>query len=163
VKRDSLLLIAILAFVLIGGATEFSMWKKANNAQAYLPLLMDAERRYGIPADLLARMAYQESRFRDDIADGSVVSSAGAVGLMQMLPQFFPGPLTDPAFAIDTAARYLTQLYQQFGSWKLAAMAYNWGPGNVQRYVNGQATPPSETTDYISQVFGDLPATGVYA
>lgn len=135
------------------------MWKQANNAQAYLPLLADAERRYHIPTDLLARMAYQESRFRDDIADGSTISPAGAVGLMQMMPQFFPGPLTNPSFAVETAAQYLVQLYRQFGSWQLAAAAYNWGPGNVQKYLAGTAHMPQETSNYVAQVFSDVRIT----
>ena len=139
------------------------MWKTANNAQTYLPMLNAAEQQYGIPADLLARMAYQESRFRDDIVTGQTTSSAGAVGLMQMLPQYFPGPLTDPAFAIDQAAQYLVSLYQQFGSWKTAVAAYNWGPGNVRKYLAGTATMPTETSNYVAQVFGDLPQTGSYA
>lgn len=163
-KPSTVILLGMLALFLVGGGAivaELAMWKKANNAQAYLPLLADAESRYGIPPDLLARLAYQESRFREDIADGSVNSPAGAVGLMQMLPQYFPGPLTNPAFAIDTAARYLRQLYDRFGSWQLAAAAYNAGPGTVSKY--GGVPPFAETQNYVAQIFGDLPQTSLYA
>lgn len=130
-------------------------WKTAKNAEKYLPLLRAAEIRYGLPADLLARMAYQESRFRDDIVSGAKVSGAGAKGIMQIVPKWHPGvdPLNVPE-AIDYAARYVKQLYGQFKSWPLAVAAYNAGPGNVQKY---KGIPPfEETQNYVSDVFEDL-------
>lgn len=158
----ALLLVGALALFLLTG--DNAMWKRAENADKYLPILNAAEDAYSIPRDLLARMAYQESHFRDDIVNGWIISSAGAVGLMQMLPQFFPVDLTDPVTAANTAAQYLRQLYTQFGSWKLAAAAYNWGPGNLQKYRAGLiSSMPTETSNYVSQIFGDLPNGGVYA
>lgn len=133
-------------------------WKDVSNAAKYLPALYAAELRYGLPPDLLARMAYQESRFRDDIVSGAVRSGAGAVGIMQIVPKYHPalglaGAL-DPAKAIDYAGSYLRQLYTQFKSWPLAVAAYNAGPGNVQKY---KGIPPfTETQNYVKQVFGDL-------
>jgi len=133
-------------------------WKQAKNAEKYLPALRAAELRYGLPPDLLARVAYQESRFRDDIVNGTTRSSAGAVGLMQVVPRWHPtlgeaGAL-DPARAIDYAGNYLRQLHVQFKSWPLAVAAYNAGPGNVQKY---KGVPPfAETQNYVKQVFGDL-------
>lgn len=130
-------------------------WKKAANAAKYLPALRAAELRYALPPDLLARIAYQESHWRDDIVSGAKVSSAGAVGLMQLVPKWHPG--VDPlntAQAIDYAGNYLRTLYVQFKSWPLAVAAYNAGPGNVQKY---KGVPPfPETQNYIRDVFGDL-------
>lgn len=133
-------------------------WKQVKNAERYLPALRAAELRYSLPPDLLARMAYQESRFRDDIVSGATRSSAGAVGIMQIVPKWHPslgeaGAL-DPSRAIDYAGNYLRQLYAQFKSWPLAVAAYNAGPGNVQKY---KGVPPfAETQNYVKQVFGDL-------
>lgn len=130
-------------------------WKQAKNAEKYLPLLHAAELRYGLPPDLLARVAYQESHFRDDIVSGQKVSSAGAVGIMQLIPRWHPGvdPLNVPQ-AIDYAGSFLRQLYGQFKSWPLAVAAYNAGPGNVRKY---KGIPPfKETQDYVKGVFGDL-------
>lgn len=134
-------------------------WKSVANADKYLPTLAAAERKYGIPTDLLARMAYQESHWRDDIVSGSVRSAAGAVGLMQIVPAYHPSvnPL-NIVQAVDYAGSYLKNLYRQFGSWKLAVAAYNAGPGNVAKY---QGIPPfAETQNYVAQVFRDIP--GVY-
>lgn len=145
-KRDAVL--AEVTAVIAG-------WKKARNAEKYLPTLNTAETRYNIPHDLLARMAYQESRWRDDIVSGELVSSAGALGLMQLVPKYHPSvdPLNVSA-AVDYAARYLVALYNQFHTWPLAVAAYNAGPGNVKKY-NG-VPPFTETKNYVSQIFGDL-------
>lgn len=125
----------------------------------YLPILYAAEDRYGIPRDLLARQAYQESHFREDIITGATPSAAGALGIMQIVPRFHPNadPLNVPA-AIDYAANFLSQLHTQFGSWSLALAAYNAGPGNVTKY---KGIPPfAETQNYVSQILSDVNATG---
>lgn len=154
--------LAALLFIGTGGAIALALWKQSDNAQTYLPSINYAEDAYGLPRDLLARMAYQESHFRDDIIDGSTRSSAGATGLMQMIPTYFPGvDLTDPYASIERAAQYMAQLYRQFGSWKLAAAAYNAGPGNVQKY--GGIPPFAETQRYVAEIFGDLPSTAAYS
>lgn len=135
------------------GALDMN-WKDAG--AAYLPLLHATETHYGIPADLLARMAYQESRWRNDIITGAKVSPAGAVGIMQMLPQYFPDvDLTNPAQSIEAGGAYLKGLYNRFGTWELAVAAYNAGPGNVHKY---KGVPPfAETMAYVKDVFGDVP------
>lgn len=128
-------------------------WKR--NGAAYLPALHAAEVRYKIPTDLLARLAYQESHFRDDIIHGPTVSAAGAQGIMQLVPKWHPG--VDPwnvAAAIDYAAQYLRSLYERFGSWPLALAAYNAGPGNVQKY--GGIPPFPETQAYVTQITNDV-------
>ncbi|HKJ08910.1 MAG TPA: lytic transglycosylase domain-containing protein, partial [Gammaproteobacteria bacterium] len=74
-----------------------------------------------MPHNLLARLLYQESRYREDIISGRTVSSAGAVGIAQLIPRFFPDiDARDPRQAIPAAARYLARLCRQFGSWALA-------------------------------------------
>lgn len=130
-------------------------WKSVKNADRYLPLLNAAELKYAIPPDLLARLAYQESRFRDDIVTGKTVSAAGAVGLMQIVPRWHPNvdPLNVPA-AINYAAQYLLHLKKQFGSWSLALAAYNFGPGNVSKVPRAQW--PTETKNYVAEILSDL-------
>lgn len=154
--RVSILLIATVGFLLLMTPRALKDWKTDHNASRYLPLLNEAEERYGIPADLLARVAYQESHWRSDIVNGSTKSSAGAVGLMQLVPKWHPevNPLDVPA-AIDYAARYLKTLHTQFKSWRLALAAYNAGPGNVQKY-NG-IPPFPETQKYVAQITADVP------
>ena len=123
----------------------------------YAPALANAEARYGIPSGLLARLAWQESRFRADIISGATVSGAGAVGIMQIVPKWHPGvDALDPFTSIDYAGRFLAGLYRQFGSWELALKAYNWGAGNVRAMLAGAKSEPLETRNYSSQILGDL-------
>lgn len=130
---------------------------------AYKGPLLAAERKHGLPRYLLARLAWQESRYRDDIVKGHTVSSAGAVGIMQIVPRWHPdvNPLDVPA-AIDYAAAYLARLHRQFGTWELALKAYNWGPGNVGKWLaNGRRNEPKETAAYSRQILADVTlATG---
>lgn len=133
-------------------------WKRSANAARYIPALHTAEDAHDIPRDLLARVAYQESHFRDDIISGKVKSPAGAEGIMQLVRQYHPDvdPL-DPFAAIAYAGQYLATLYRQFGSWKLALAAYNWGPGNLTRNLNAPGKWPQETLRYVTEVTKDVP------
>lgn len=135
-------------------------WKDLNGrGAAYKPLLMAAEDRHGIPRWLLCRLAWQESRFRDDIITGRTASSAGALGIMQIVPKWHPeisrADILNPPAAIDYAASYLARLARQFGNWELALMAYNWGPGNVRKWQAGQLAMPAETDRYRTQILAD--------
>lgn len=133
-------------------------WKAS--AGQYLAPLEAAEVARSMPTDLLVRVAYQESHFREDIISGQVKSPAGCVGLMQLNPVDFPGAGQDWRQDILTAADYLVRLYAEHEDWQLAVAAYNWGPGNLRKFLLGKATMPKETTDYITEVFTDVPVAG---
>lgn len=156
------LIIVIAIFVAVAIAMRKPImnaldWRNAGEGPKYVPLLNAAETRYGIPRDLLARQAYQESHFRKDIIEGKTISGAGAQGLMQIVPRFHPGvnPLNVPE-AIDYAARFMVSLKKQLGSWSLALAGYNSGAGNVQKY---KGIPPfAETQNYVAQIMGDVPS-----
>lgn len=134
-----------------------SDWKARG--EKYRPTIEAAARRHGVPPDLLMRVAYQESRFRDDVISGCTKSPVGAAGMFQFMPgtaaDLGVNPL-DVASAADGAARYLASNKRKFGSWELALMAYNWGPGNVQKYVAGSKSPPAETRNYVAQIGADV-------
>jgi soluble lytic murein transglycosylase-like protein len=123
-----------------------------KKAAPYLDYFTAAETKYGLPKDLLNRIAYQESRY-----DSKVISKAGAIGLMQFMPataaQFGIDPL-NPYESIDAAGKYILQLYNQFKDWKLAIAAYNAGPGNVAKY---KGIPPfAETREYVASITRDI-------
>src|SRR5271170_7446373 len=102
------------------------MWKDEGQGPVWITPLNNAEDKYGIPRDLLARVAYEESHFRQDIISGATLSSAGAIGIMQLLPQYFPGAGQSPSADINTAAGLLFSLYDRFHDWQVALAAYNW-------------------------------------
>lgn len=143
-----------------------SGWKAVQQGPRWLSALNAAETRYGLPPDLLARVAYQESHFRPDIITGTKVSPAGALGLMQLEPAYFPSVRvqrpysdSDTLAQIDEAARELQRLYGHFTDWQLSVAAYNDGQGNVDKYVAGTRPLPSETNTYVAQVFADVPVS----
>lgn len=138
-------------------------WKSAGSGPQWVPVLNATEQQFGMPPDLLARVAYQESRFREDIIRGTKASGAGALGMMQLMPQYFPivnvpRPYTDADVTnqINAAATQLNTLYSRYGDWSLALAAYNAGAGNVDKY--GGIPPFTETQNYVAQILTDVPA-----
>lgn len=115
----------------------------------YADLINGAAARTGVPGELLAAVAKQESGFNP-----RAVSPAGAQGLMQLMPGTARGlgvtNSFDPAQAVDGAARLLRTLLDKFGSTELALAAYNAGPGAVARY---DGIPPyRETQNYVRSI-----------
>jgi membrane-bound lytic murein transglycosylase D len=93
----------------------------------------------GVPRDLIY-LAVAESGFQPQVVN----RHSGAGGMWQFMP--FQGAYGlerngwfderfDPEKSSLAYARYMKELYNQFGDWYLAMAAYNWGPGNVQRAV----------------------------
>lgn len=142
------------ANALVGAPTSSGAPAGSALAQApaqYAALFRAAEAKYGVPATLLAAVAKQESAFNP-----AAVSSAGAIGLMQIMPATARGlgvNPRDPAQAVDGAARLLRDGLKTFGSTSLALAAYNAGPGAVQRY--GGIPPYAETRDYVRRITAD--------
>lgn len=120
--------------------------------------IIAAARRHSIPEDLALRQARQESGMRQWKADGSiVVSSAGALGVMQLMPATAAELGVNPYDVdqnIEGGMRYLAQMYRQFGSWPLALAAYNAGPGNMRKVLAGTKTLPAETANYVLAITG---------
>lgn len=138
-------------------------WK--SGGEAYLPTLSATEQTCGIPAALLARIAFQECSWRQEVIDGTVKSPAGAVGMFQLMPKFFPHAGISWMADADTAAKYLVALHGQFDDdWTLAVAAYDWGPGDLQKWIEAGSNHeqlPNETVAYISDVFADVPVEGI--
>ncbi len=93
--------------------------------------LQGASSAYGVPLPLLTAVARAESGFNP-----AVTSSAGAQGLMQIMPANDASlGLSDPFDPVQSAnagAKYLSQLHNQYGGdWNTALIAYNEGPGNL--------------------------------
>ncbi|GGD21363.1 transglycosylase SLT domain-containing protein [Nocardioides daphniae] len=120
---------------------------------AFAQLFTNAGAAHGVSPALLAAVARQESGF-----DPNAVSSAGAQGLMQLMPATAQGlgvtNSFDPGQAVDGAARLLRDLLDRFGSTDLALAAYNAGPGAVMRH--GGIPPYQETQNYVRSIMAML-------
>ena len=136
-------------------------WTPPSSAEPYLADIMAAEYRHNMPKYLLARLLYQESRYRQDIIKGDTVSGAGAVGIAQIVPRWHPTvEPRNPIASIHYAAQYLTKQKERFNSWETALAAYNWGPGNVSKARKQHGgrwldKAPKETRNYVSQIGQD--------
>jgi cell wall-associated NlpC family hydrolase len=121
-----------------------------------VPLFQSASAQSGVPVSLLAAVAKQESGFQ-----AGAVSSAGAEGIMQLMPSTASGlgvNAFDPAQAIDGAAGLLGSYLQKYnGSVPLTLAAYNAGPGAVAQY--GGVPPYAQTTAYVNDIMGMLGAS----
>jgi soluble lytic murein transglycosylase-like protein len=121
--------------------------------KGYNSLIAKAAQKWGVPVDLALRQAQQESaNFDPNVISGKKKSSAGAIGLFQFMPSTAKAlgvDPTNPAQSADKAMGYLAQLFKKFGDWKKAVWAYNWGEGNVAKYLAGQKKAlPGETRKY---------------
>lgn len=90
-----------------------------------------AAQKYGIDPNLALAVAKTESSLNPN-----AISSAGAVGVMQLMGSSFPGVnIYDTSTNIDTGVSYLSQLLNQYnGNVNMALAAYNTGPGTVSNY-----------------------------
>jgi soluble lytic murein transglycosylase len=139
----------------------------------YRPEIGEAARQNSLDESLLYGLARQESRFVADI-----VSSAGAIGLMQMMPStakwvakqlgradYKSSRLDDPAMNIAFGAYYLRSVLDRLdGLPVLATAAYNAGPGRAQVWrgstplegaIYVETIPFNETRDYVKKVMSN--------
>ncbi|MEP7186818.1 MAG: lytic transglycosylase domain-containing protein [Rhodanobacter sp.] len=120
------------------------------NLTAYADIIRSASIEYGVDQAFLRAIIHAESAFNP-----RALSLKGAQGLMQLMPGTASDMGVLDAFDSDQnirgGARYLSLLLRDFdGNERLAAAAYNAGPGAVQRY---KGVPPyAETQVYVERV-----------
>lgn len=128
----------------------------------YFPLFEAALSKYGLPKEI-KYLAVVESALNPRAG-----SWAGAKGLWQFMSptgnqyglyssQYYSA-FYDPVKSSDAAARYLRDLYKEFGDWNLAISAYNCGSGNVRKAIRKAGSKqywkvrpfmPKETQAYV--------------
>ena len=119
-------------------------------------LLEGAAQQAGVDPLLLRSLVQAESDF-----DPNEVSTAGAIGLTQLMPQTakqlgVTDPY-DPGQNLLGGARYLASMLKEFGGdERLALAAYNAGPGAVKRH--GGIPPYRETQNYVRKVMAQVEA-----
>lgn len=168
----TVVLVALLAgAIAIVRAAEPAWWIRLWYPLRYDHVVSGNARLYHLDPALVAAVIYQESRF-----DASARSDAGAVGLMQLLPDTAKGiavhtggakfdpstDLLDPDLNVRYGCWYLQHLQKKYGKYRngddLALAAYNAGQANVDRWIAGTAPGQAvrirfpETRHYVDRV-----------
>lgn len=174
-KRYAAAIIIALIFAVLFGflldliitKIEYATYKKPEE---YAELVEKYSEKYDVPEHIIWSVMKAESGF-----DYKAVSSAGAIGLMQMMPETFEdltdnhlkeyfesGMLFDAETNIRYGTYYLSYLYKRYGDWSVVFAAYNAGLGNVNgwledsKYSSDGKTldkiPFKETREYVSKV-----------
>jgi peptidoglycan lytic transglycosylase len=124
----------------------------------YYPLHAIARGQWPVPTEFAMAIARQESEL-----DASAASSAGARGLMQLMPAtaetmaemagvtYDPGRLTrDPMYNARLGTEYLARMLARYdGSYVLATAAYNAGPGRVDQWIRTEGDPRDPEVDAV--------------
>jgi membrane-bound lytic murein transglycosylase D len=128
---------------------RFTIW--LGRLPRYEGMIREQLRRYGVPEDLVY-LAMIESGYSN-----TAVSRAKAVGMWQFIAStgrqyglsqdVWEDLRRDPFRATEAAARHLADLNEVFGSWYLAAAAYNAGAGRVSRGLERLPTSDGEASD----------------
>ena len=132
------------------GTSNRASSQAVNSPSSLEGYFQQASNTYGVDINLLKAVAKQESGFK-----ANVVSSAGAIGIMQLMPGTAAAMgVNDPYNAQENimgGAKYLSQMLNKYnGNIALALAAYNAGSGNVDKY--GGIPPFSETQNYVKKV-----------
>ena len=165
--RLFLIVAVLLVIAVVIGVSRFDIGGTID--ELTLPLRHDdiirqQAREKGVPADLIAAVIYEESKFQDQ------TSSAGARGLMQITPDtadtietlsggetFVYEDLADPELNIRYGTFYLAYLLDKYDGDVVAALAaYNAGEGNADAWGGARMTIDDiefpETYDYVQDV-----------
>ena len=156
---------AVLGVAAVGAwvaEAEPDWYMRSRYPLEYEHIVSAHARNYDLDPALLAAVIYAESRF-----DPDVESVAGAVGLMQLLPdtakgialrtggaKFVLSDLRDPEINVRYGSWYLDHLRDRYdGDARLALAAYHAGQGNVDQWLaDGSGIALPETRAYVDEV-----------
>ena len=141
--------------------TEPDAYLRARYPLEYEHVLRAHARNYDLDPALLAAVVYVESRF-----DPNAESAAGAIGLMQLLPdtakgialrtggdRFVVADLRNPEINVRYGSWYLDHLRDRYEQTRLVLAAYHAGQGNVDRWrEEGVGIAFPETRSYVADV-----------
>lgn len=163
-----LLLVAAFAFFVWYAFTNFiAVYEKHAYPKLYNEYVEYYSEIYGVPENTIYAVIRTESGF-----DKDAVSSVGAVGLMQIMPDTYEwllrirhaekaGELTDPRVNVEFGSYLLSYLYEKFEDWSTVFAAYNAGMNRVSSWLaderyssDGKLTyiPYVETSEYVKKV-----------
>lgn len=155
---------AVATPVVPAAPSAFAVEQAMSHAQLmtrWKPLIAQASRRFGVPESWIRAVMQAESGGRTMLGeDRRIVSDAGAMGLMQLMPSTYqdmraqyglgPDPY-DPHDNVFAGAAYLRWLRGKYG-YPTMFDAYNDGPGNLEERLRTGGLMPKETQLYLVNV-----------
>lgn len=170
--RRSAAIVGILVISLLCASLYNLIWNEVDRVRYpknFAEYVAEYSAAYGVPEYIIYAVIKTESDF-----SSNVVSSAGAIGLMQLTPDTFewismlmkeksdPALLYDPATNIRYGTYLLSHLYMRYNRWDTVLAAYNAGMSRVDGWLadpeisdeNGNLNdiPYPETKKYIKKV-----------
>ena len=130
-------------------------------ADPHAAYIAEAAQRFGIPERWIRAVLHAESA-----GDVRAISSAGALGLMQVMPDTWAGLRVrlalgrdpyDPRDNILAGAAYLREMWDRYGNVTAMLAAYNAGPGRYDEHRATGGPLPAETRAYVASL---VPAIG---
>ena len=153
VRRYAVILLA--GGLALGGGSATAWAQSAPVAAApYGNHITDASQRFGIPEHWIRAVLRAESA-----GDVRAISSAGAIGLMQVMPDTWAGLRVryrlgrdpyDPRDNILAGTAYLREMWDRYGNVAAMLAAYNAGPGRYDEYRATARPLPAETRAYVA-------------
>ncbi|ETR77838.1 lytic transglycosylase [Afipia sp. P52-10] len=155
-RRITLLLLFGLAFTVtptVATLAQIAPLERPVSTDPYTAHVAEASQRFGVPAAWIRAVMRAESA-----GDVRAISSAGAMGLMQIMPDTWADLRVrhrlgsdpyDPRDNILAGAAYLREMHDRYGSPGFLA-AYNGGPGRYEEYLSGGRSLPAETRAYVA-------------
>jgi soluble lytic murein transglycosylase len=153
--------LAVSAAVAWAVREEPDFYLRARYPLEYEHIIRVHAANHGLDPALVAAVVYVESRF-----DPNATSAAGALGLMQLLPdtakgiaartggdRFVVADLRDPEINVRYGSWYLDHLREKYGDMRLALAAYHDGQGTVDHWrAEGLGIPFPATREYVDEV-----------
>ena len=170
--RVSLLAMCTVAFLSCAGSTQYAaepVPSAAHQIDRWQPLIAEAATRFGLPEGWIRTVMLAESGGQTMRNGRPITSPAGAMGLMQLMPDTYDEMRArhglgddpyDPRDNILAGAAYLRAMYQRFGYPGLFA-AYNAGPARYNAHQNNGRPLPPETRAFLVAL--DLPGLAASA
>lgn len=156
-RRIILLLLSglfVSAVAPLPGLAQTTVPDRAVTTHPHGAHIEEASQRFGIPASWIIAVMHTESA-----GDMRAISSAGAMGLMQVMPDTWAElriryalghDAFEPRHNILAGTAYLREMWDRYGNVAAMLAAYNAGPGRYDEYLSTARPLPAETRAYVA-------------
>lgn len=136
-----------------------TFWQAAPSTyEKFVTFARDVAKAHNLNDDIIYRQFQQESGYNPKAYN----ENSGASGIAQIIPKYHPAvDVWAPFESLTYAIGWMAQLLKTYdGSYVKALAAYNWGPGNVNKWDGRPESLPAETRHYLDVILGETWRTG---